>query len=325
MLTPFGIALRKLRLDKGLRLLDLAQALGHSSSFVSAVEIGRKPIPPGYIAAIAKALDLTPDEARPLQHAADRTRPTLSVDGLPGPQRELVAAFARNIDALPPEVLDEIRKHVFKAGSGEAPFRRRRPGLLVAPVSTAMLWRVADRVRRAFVDDAEVCFPIMDVLEFRLPRVLPDFHVAIGSRAEMGADEGRVVAGQLAIELREDVYEGAWRGSGRDRFTAAHELGHLLLHRHVTLARRRDDAHPIYSDAEWQADTFAGGLLLSARHLDRLTGPRDAAVRCGMTPSAASVMWAKYARDGRAMPDRSEGPRRTAPSAWLAGADAAPP
>ena len=85
---------------------------------------------------------------------------------------------------------------------------------------------------------------------------------------------------------------------GRHRFTACHELGHYLLHRKVAMARVRDDNHPVYRDAEWQADTFAGGLLLSSRHLARLGCQENAAMQCGMTPTAASVMWAKYEKEG---------------------------
>src|ERR1700730_7947238 len=54
----------------------------------------------------------------------------------------------------------------------------------------------------------------------------------------------------------------------------------------------------VYRDAEWQADTFAGGLLMSSKHLARLGCHQNAAVQCGMTPMAASVMWSKYEKEG---------------------------
>ena len=66
----------------------------------------------------------------------------------------------------------------------------------------------------------------------------------------------------------------------------------------LAMARIRDDSHPVYRDAEWQADTFAGGLLMSARHLARLGCAEDAATQCGMTPMAADVMWSKYQKEG---------------------------
>jgi Zn-dependent peptidase ImmA (M78 family) len=39
------------------------------------------------------------------------------------------------------------------------------------------------------------------------------------------------------IILREDVYEGAHAGNGRDRMTVAHEIGHLLMHKNIAFAR----------------------------------------------------------------------------------------
>ena len=123
MITPFGIAIRKLRLDKGLRLLDLAQQLELSSSFISAIETGKKPIPAGYVASVIQALGLTKSEERKLQRAADRSKTAVDVDGLQETQRELVAAFARKLDDLPPEFLDEIKKRVFKSDDGDIPFR----------------------------------------------------------------------------------------------------------------------------------------------------------------------------------------------------------
>ena len=69
MLTPFGIALRKLRVEKGLRLFDLAEKLGQSTAFLSAVETGRKPIPDGLVFKVTRALDLSiPELIRDPRH-----------------------------------------------------------------------------------------------------------------------------------------------------------------------------------------------------------------------------------------------------------------
>lgn len=298
MITPFGIATRKLRLDKGLRLLDLAKKLELSSSFISAVETGKKPIPSGYVGSVVTAMRLTPLQAAELQRAADRSKTVVDIDGLQGSQRELVAAFARKLHDLPPEFLEEIKKQVFKSIAGDIPFKRRHRGLLVAAASTRMLWTFAENVRSVFVGEAHVCFPIMDVLEFRLPAIEEGFHLEVCSAAEMGVEEGLVIAGSKCIKLRDDVYEGAWNDVGRHRFTACHELGHYLLHRQVAMARVSDDTHPVYRDAEWQADTFAGGLLMSTRHLAQLGCADTAAVQCGMTSMAARVMWSKYEKEG---------------------------
>jgi|GEM_PF-119273 len=298
-LTPFGIAVRKLRLDKGMRLLDLAHRISRSAAFISAVETGRKAIPDGFVLAVSRAMDLSAAEIRELRRAADRTKKEVRVEALPEDQRELVAAFARKLDEVPPALMAQLKKTILRSSAGEIPFHRKRRGILVPPMSTQAIRSFADQVRSTFVEDDQIDFPIMDVLEFRMGMVFGDFYLDVREKEHMGEDEGRVIAGQNAIALRIDVYEGAWSGNGRDRFTACHEFAHYLMHRTVTMARTRSDTDKIFYDAEWQADTFAGTLLMSPRHLRRFRDADDAAGQCKMTPAAANVMWSKYDAEGQ--------------------------
>jgi hypothetical protein len=73
------------------------------------------------------------------------------------------------------------------------------------------------------------------------------------------------------------------------------------------MARTTNDADKIFCDAEWQADTFAGTLLFSPRHISQFMDPDNVAHACGMTGAAAKVMWAKYRAEGR-FPDEGETP-----------------
>ena len=63
------------------------------------------------------------------------------------------------------------------------------------------------------------------------------------------------------IKLREDVYERAINGIGRDRFTVSHEIGHIFLHSDNIAMARSDEKIPVYCDPEWQANTFAREFL----------------------------------------------------------------
>jgi Zn-dependent peptidase ImmA (M78 family) len=290
-----------------MRLLDVAHRMGLSAAFISAVETGRKAIPDGYVRAVSKAMDLSAIEIRELRRAADRTKKEVKVENLLEDQRELVAAFARKLDEVPPALMAQLKKTILKSSTGETPFHRKRRGILVPPMSTQAIRSFADQVRSAFVEDEQVEFPIMDVLEFRMSMILDDFYLDVRDMEHMGEDEGRVIAGQNAIALRIDVYEGAWSGNGRDRFTACHELAHYLLHRTVTMPRTRGDSDKIFCDAEWQADTFAGTLLMSPRHLRHFRDADDAADQCKITPAAAKVMWSKYDAEGQ-LPRQSKLP-----------------
>lgn len=98
--------------------------------------------------------------------------------------------------------------------------------------------------------------------------------------AQRDTPEGRVImrSGDLFMELREDVAQRAREGHGRARFTAAHELGHLILHRNELIegvganrvTKYEDSSHNtewpshlrIYTSADWQANVFASAFLM---------------------------------------------------------------
>jgi len=287
MLTPFGKALRQLRVDKGLKLLDVADALGVSSAYVSAIETGRKAVPDGLVTDLRRGLNLNEAERNALRRAADQTRKEVSVDSLHADQRELVAAFARKLDDLPDELLESIRTKVLKSLSSEHPFARKRRGMVVAPMSIDAIRNFSEKVRAAFTKKKEIKFPIIEVLEFKLEKLIPDFYLDVREEDELGDVEGLVVSGQNTLCLRRDVYDQACADHGRARFTACHELGHFLMHRSVALARLRDDDVPIYCDSEWQADTFAGALMMSSKHCHLFQNADEAASSCGMSKAAA--------------------------------------
>jgi hypothetical protein len=73
------------------------------------------------------------------------------------------------------------------------------------------------------------------------------------------------------------------------------------MHRHIRLARARSEDDKIYTDSEWQADTFAGTLLMSPRHAPSFGGPEDMAAGCQTSRAAAGYMWRKYIEEGVVM------------------------
>ena len=137
----------------------------------------------------------------------------------------------------------------------------------VPPRSRNEILGAADVVRwRLQITDDR--FPIMEVLELAMPEIFPGYVFGVKSHAEMGSNHGLTVPDEKAIYLREDVYERAIDGRGRDRFTACHELGHYLLHLNAPIRFHRSTA-PLkpFVDSEWQANTFAGGLMMPAAKL----------------------------------------------------------
>ncbi|MFY8325825.1 ImmA/IrrE family metallo-endopeptidase [Pseudoalteromonas sp. ZZD1] len=133
--------------------------------------------------------------------------------------------------------------------------------------------------------------PIIEMLEFTLPKLDNEFNFEVLPKSVMQSNHGLTIPEQKTIMLREDVYERALDGCGRDRMTAAHELGHYILHSNleVTLARTNEELRP-FEDSEWQANCFGGEILMPYTKKDLLIGktPQEIADLCGVSLEAAT-------------------------------------
>jgi len=105
-MTPFGREIRKLRIDADVTMGEMAKQLGKKPSYMSAVELGDKPLSDDLARSIIGYLKSLPyfkhhrlDE-RYLMRLADRSRNTINVQELPERTRENVAAFARRLPEL---------------------------------------------------------------------------------------------------------------------------------------------------------------------------------------------------------------------------------
>ena len=98
-LTELGKALRKLRIDREMRMKDMAKAMGVSVAFLSAVELGDKTMPMDKLETLIKTLDIDAREAAKLRMLAAKTKQTVRIAVRPS-SRDLVTAFARVVHNL---------------------------------------------------------------------------------------------------------------------------------------------------------------------------------------------------------------------------------
>lgn len=114
MLTDFGKALRKIRIDRQQLLKDMASRLGVSSAYLSAVETGKRRIPQDWVSKIASIYSLSRGEQDDLQDAADNSVPdvTISLVNASAQKRNAVLSFARALDGLDDEDLKRIMSSV---------------------------------------------------------------------------------------------------------------------------------------------------------------------------------------------------------------------
>ncbi len=110
-MTPFGERLRSLRAERGLTLKEMASELGVSSTYLSALEHGRRGRPNwGFVQRVIQYFNVIWDDAEELQRLADLSHPRVVIDtaGL-SPRATLLAnRLSRDIAGLPPERIEAL-------------------------------------------------------------------------------------------------------------------------------------------------------------------------------------------------------------------------
>jgi transcriptional regulator with XRE-family HTH domain len=125
--TPFGTRLRQLRSERGIPLKDMAEALGVSAAYLSALEHGRRGRPThAMVVAICAQLNIIWDEADELARLARLSHPRVTVDtaGLSAAATELANLLAERIRKLPPERVERLLD-ILKSTPAAPPPRRR--------------------------------------------------------------------------------------------------------------------------------------------------------------------------------------------------------
>ena len=152
-------------------------------------------------------------------------------------------------------------------------------------MSRVAIKQFATRFRRfCRVDDPY--FPVDRVLE-AVPCFIKGYSVEIEPDGVMGDNHGLTDYLNKVIRIREDVYDGACEGKGRDRMTCAHEIGHAILHTNNLVSARNYEEVRTYEDPEWQAKAFAGHWLIPDEIASRHSACEIEEI-CGVSHDAAS-------------------------------------
>ena len=111
MLTRFGRFCRKLRIDNGELLYDMAQHLGVSPAFLSKVENGKSKPPIEWKDILAARYDLGDDQKNELVASIDegRSKAVINISDMSVDDREMMFEFARKLSTM-----DEFDKEIWK-------------------------------------------------------------------------------------------------------------------------------------------------------------------------------------------------------------------
>ena len=114
-MTPFGVKVRELRQHRKITLKKMAEDLGVSSAYFSALEHGYRGQPgSGLVQQICGYFDLIWDDAEELRHLAKLSHPRIVVDtaALSPKATELANTRAETIQDLDEETIDWVRAEI---------------------------------------------------------------------------------------------------------------------------------------------------------------------------------------------------------------------
>lgn len=105
MRTSIGDFLMNLRMGQNQRLKDMAEILGVSSAFLSAVENGKKSMPDFWVKKVQTEYGLTDEQVDEMKNAALESQSTIALNmkNATSLNRELAVSFARQFDGMDEE------------------------------------------------------------------------------------------------------------------------------------------------------------------------------------------------------------------------------
>jgi len=150
---------------------------------------------------------------------------------------------------------------------------------VVGPLTSYEISQFAAQVRSVFDLKPDTPVKMAEFLELVFQHVLPDCHIEVEPDEEMPGVDGATLIGSPVIKFRATTYDDLRREDPEARFTAAHEIGHALLHSTRPLYHASRSAYVKETDPEWQADQFAAAFLM----------PEAAFRRCGTAGEAMQL------------------------------------
>lgn len=108
-MTKLGKELRKIRLDLGITLYEMATAIGISSAMLSSIETGKKPAPANLVDKLAMEYEAVRDRKIEFVRLANETKNEVRIAlGERSDANELAFAFARKFDSLSSAQISEL-------------------------------------------------------------------------------------------------------------------------------------------------------------------------------------------------------------------------
>lgn len=170
---------------------------------------------------------------------------------------------------------------------------KRELGHRVSPLSHDKIKSYAHRLREALQVSNQEYLRLEVLLEALMASETIDLEIV--EDHELPKRYAVTYPDRNKIVLQQSVYDALCDGDNHARFTVAHELGHLVMHRNqVAYARSKvPGGHKIYEDSEWQADVFASHFLIDDKLVTPGMTPDDISLTFGVSLQAAETWYRK--------------------------------
>ncbi len=117
MVSEFGKELRKIRIDSGEVLRDMAKKLEITSSYLSAIECGKRNIPEDLIDKLKNLYKLDDKRVLSLESAKEKSVKKIEIDiikNVSNSKRDLALEFARTFEDIDDEFALKLMKYMNK-------------------------------------------------------------------------------------------------------------------------------------------------------------------------------------------------------------------
>ncbi|MDU4728007.1 MULTISPECIES: helix-turn-helix domain-containing protein [Clostridium] len=116
MLSSFGKFTRKLRIERSQLLKEMAELLNVTTSYLSAVEMGKRNVPESWREIIIANYKLDNNEVQAMDEAIYNSQRTLklNLNSYDEDDKNLILSFARKFDELEVEEKDNLRRLLSK-------------------------------------------------------------------------------------------------------------------------------------------------------------------------------------------------------------------
>ena len=136
------------------------------------------------------------------------------------------------------------------------------------PLSIKGIATIAKNFRRECGVPMDQAFPILDVIDSFCDKGLLSMQVLENDSEYLGSNRPALYnTVDNFIYIKEEVLEEVENGIYRSNFTLAHELFHYIQNQVFDLTFEEVESCKASEDPEWQANEFAGELLLPSMYL----------------------------------------------------------